>query len=268
MSRYAFKKPHRHTLDGKNLIGTSTGMKIIGGDKVGGLIWWASGMAVGKFGWLNPKKNEVEDVGKAMREGFDKIKNLDYESYSDLLAEAYKAHDTHKKERAKIGTARHELLERYVKMCLEKADGEPQVFDSGDETINQFITWAVGNVKKFIWSETHCYSERLWLGGICDVGMEMNDGKIMVGDFKSSREAYVDQFLQCAAYGIQLKENGGFTADGDRVFEPLKRIDGYFIVPFGAEKIIPQFVYDVENCEKTAELAIGLNKKINNIIIN
>ena len=90
----------------------------------------------------------------------------------------------------------------------------------------------------------------------------MKDGKVLVGDFKSSKEAYPDQLLQCGAYGIQLKENGGFTADGDRILEPLERVDGYFIVPFGAEKIVPEFVYDVKGCEETAELAINLYKKV------
>lgn len=263
MNRYAFKKPHIHTLDSKPLIGTSTAMKIIGGDKTGGLIWWASGMAVAMFGWLNPKpeKSTPEEVEQALAEGYGRVMKLSKEDYAKLLTESYKAHDVYKRERAKLGTARHELLEKYVKICLEK-DGVPQPFDSGDSTVDVFVKWAIENIKKFLWAEAHCYSERLWLGGICDVGAEMKDGKICVGDFKSSKEAFVDQFLQDGAYGIQLKENGGYTPEGEKLFEPLKKVDGYFIVPFGAEKIVPQFVYDTQGCEEAAELAVNLYKKV------
>ena len=265
MNRYKYideGRKHLHTLDGKPLVGTSTAMKIIGGDKTGGLIWWASGMAVGKFGWINPKKFSSETVEVKLQAGFSKVQDLNFQGYTDLIAEAYKAHDTHKKERAKIGTARHEILEDYIKLCLRENKGKPLIAETEkDAEVKRFTIWSMENVKKFLFSEIYCYSERLWVGGIADWGAELNDGGIALGDFKSSKEAYADQFYQCAGYAIQIEENGGFTKDGEKILEPMK-FDRYLIVPFGAEDITPVSLYDTQTAKEGAELAVGLHKKI------
>jgi hypothetical protein len=53
--------------------------------------------------------------------------------------------------------------------------------------------------------------------------VELNDGTIAVIDFKSSKDAYPEQFWQCAGYDILVSENGGYTAEGEKLFDPPAR---------------------------------------------
>ena len=63
----------------------------------------------------------------------------------------------------------------------------------------------VEHVEQFLLSEAHCYSERLWVGGITDCVARMKNGKLAVIDFKSSKDAYYGQFVQVAGYALQLE---------------------------------------------------------------
>jgi RecB family exonuclease len=78
----------------------------------------------------------------------------------------------------------------------------------------------------------------LWLGGICDAVAELKDGTLAIIDFKSSKEAYFSQFVQCALYDLQL-QNGGYDQDGNKILEPIK-VNSYIVCPFGAENFAPR----------------------------
>jgi hypothetical protein len=255
---------HLHTLNGIPLIGTSTVCKIIGGDKTGGLIWWASGKAVEKLGWTPSKIKKDGRYVEAIREDrllpasieHIKIKNMNTLEYLELLDDAYKAHDTSKRDSAKKGKKRHELLEKYVKECI--ASGGAPIFNT-NETIQSFIDWSLLNVSQFLWSELHCYSKKLWTGGIADVGWRDNDGTIVAGDFKSSKEAYFDQFIQIAGYDIALAENGGFTPKGEHIFTLEKPIERYCVVPFGNEKLTPETIHNTDYYKSGFGSALALH---------
>ncbi len=265
--RYQFinsKREHLHQLDGKPLIGTSTVTKVIAKP----LTWWASGMACEKFGWLNPKRHPAEAVKQALEEGFKRVTALTLETYGKLLTEAYRAHNTRKEDAAEAGTDMHAELEKYVKFCLEQG-GEPQhYFNITDKRLDTFIEWSVANVKRFLWSEAHCYSEKLWVGGITDCGAEMKDGKIAVIDFKSSKDAYFDQFVQAAGYALQVMENGLYDDKGTELrFNVINhtqinpdKIDALYIVPFGSDDPTPRPHYDVEGRMADFESAVRLYK--------
>jgi hypothetical protein len=267
-NRYKYideKKEHMHTLDGKPLFGTSTIVKIISKP----LTWWASGMAVGKLGWTNSKlringKYQTVPLEERLRhceEYFAEVKELTTERYLELLDDAYRAHDDTKKEAGVKGTDRHALLEEYVKRCIEKNEGLPlaKVPERFLEVMS-FVTWAQTNVKKFLWSEANCYSEVLWTGGIADVGWLDHEDRIIAGDFKSSKEAFFDQFLQIAGYDTALTENGGLDKDGNELFRLPGSIKGYCVVPFGAEKPTPNLQYDVESYKEGFKSALTLHK--------
>lgn len=261
MNRYAYtddEGAHLHTLDGKPLLGTSTVAKVIG--KGDALTWWASGMAVAELGWLNPKKNSPEAVADALLRGFERIKALDLKEYGKLLTKAYRAFYDNRAKKAVEGTDRHALLEEYVKSCL-KQNGDPKVAGAGDaqKEIGAFVAWAQENVEKFLFSEMNTYSEMLWLGGIADCGAILKDGRKVIIDFKSSKDAYPDQFIQCALYDLQIGETGGYTASGEQIFKPMA-FDGYLIVPFGAEDITPRAFYNVEQAREAALACLTIYK--------
>jgi hypothetical protein len=259
MNRYKYidtDKQHLHTLDGKPLIGTSTATKIISKP----LTWWASGMAVEKFGWLSPNKFDDEQVQAALDDGYARVTAMAKDQYAALLNEAYRAHNTKKEKAADDGTDRHAALEQYVKAMINEFDGEPVLLESyNDPAVEILARWAQENVKQFLWSEINGYSEELWTGGIADVGWQDPQDLIIAGDFKSGGP-YFDQFVQIGGYDLMLSENGGLTADGDKVFELPGRIAGYCVLPFGPEKFAPRYEYNVEAYREGFRAAVHLSK--------
>lgn len=249
----------------KSLIGTSSMSSVLA---KGGLTYWASGLACEKFGWINKGNAEKGWVPKEVRLGSAlkrraEICGLQDEEYLALLDEAYMAHTKTLKSSAKAGTDMHEVMERYVKFCIEKYEGKPTLVNTDNEKLNIFMAWAIGNVKKFLWSETHCYSREMWLGGISDCGFEDREGKIAILDFKSSKEAYLSQFWQCIGYAIQLEENGGFTPDGQKVLTLDKPIDYVAVLPFGMDKPEVKVNYDMKGGKDAVAAMLLLYRKLN-----
>lgn len=243
--RYSFDEgAHLHTLDGKPLTGTSSVMSVIAKP----LTYWASGLAVAKLGWTNPKftpEKERKDTAELIQEV---IKNISVDDYLTLLDSAYHAHAKSLKKSAGKGKDLHSTLEEYVKLCIANDEGVPQ--DSAVEEIVQFAKWAIKNVDKFLWSELHTFSAKLWLGGITDCGALLKDGRTVIIDFKSSKDAYISQAIQIAGYSVQIKENGAFTRAGEQVIKPMN-IDTFMVIPFGATE------FKVEEFKDTPALERG-----------
>lgn len=251
-------RQHLHTLDGKPLRGCSSIVKIIG--KGDGLINWAANCAV--------------DFLKEKFCAFDAIAP----SHPDNLALFEEARTAHVRKRdgaAEKGTERHGLLEEYVRNCLTLRGGLPiptieyANLHPGDDAegrvkpIQLFIEWSVYNVEKFLFTEANCYSEKLWVGGIADIGMLLKDGRRVVGDHKSGPRAYFNQFIQCAIYDVLLSESGGLDADGNKLFD-WEPADGYVVFPFRSKPFTPEFRWDVDNYRKAAEEVVHLYSLENN----
>jgi hypothetical protein len=245
---------HLHTLDGKPLIGTSTALKILSKP----LTWWASGLACEKFGWLNPKKSKEEERKENAIKYFEDIKKLTIEEYIQLLDKAYRAHAEKLDDSAEKGIDLHAELERFVKW---KMRGSIEEFIPNDKII-PFIKWSDENVEKFIASEAHCFSAELWTGGITDVVAKLKNGNLAIIDFKSSKEAYISQFIQAAGYALQIEENGLWDKNGKvnkKLDEPIKEL---IIFPFGGEIITAFKRSDVENLKDGFRHVVALYKLI------
>lgn len=264
MEGYKFDNElHAHTLDGKPLIGTSSMASVLSKP---GLTYWAAGLACEMFGWTNkgnaktgwiPKEKRIQDSWKVRHS----IEGLDDEEYLKLLDDAYSAHTRTLKKKAGEGTDMHEVMENYVKACIEKNEGKPIQGKTENPKLQFFADWALMNVKKFLWSEMHCYSRALWLGGISDCGYEDNEGKIVILDFKSSKDVYLSQFWQCIGYAIQIEENGGFTPGGDKMLEPVK-IDYVAVLPFGMEAPEVKFYHDMKGGRSAIEAMLLLHRML------
>lgn len=269
------KGEHLHQLDGKPLLGTSTVVGVIAKP----LTWWASGLAVSQLGWIKPldkrQKPSEAEMGENARARFksalamlEQYSAMSPEEYCGLLDKAYRAHADSLDKSADKGTDMHAELEKYVKGCIEQYGGMPQA--KGGNLLKDvvlpvqiFAEWAAKNVKRFIVSEGHCYSERLWVGGITDCIAELNDGRTVIIDFKSAKDAYLSHFIQVAGYDIEASENGIFDADGNRLLTLERPIDGYAVFPFGAEKVEPLFQFDTAAMRKGFEAAVVLYKLMN-----
>jgi hypothetical protein len=245
-------KNHTHLIfkDGewKPLTGTSS----VGGVLAKPLTWWAAGLAVEKFGWLNPRTNTVDSVHTALKKGYEKVTNLSLEAYANLLDEAYYAHSVNLKETAQAGTDLHLELEQFVKAEMA---GNKKRFS---KRIEPYVFWSNKNIKRYLASEAHCFDEQQWVGGIVDAVAEMNDGKLAVIDFKSSKEAYTNQFIQCGGYSLQLNANGIWESNDIENKKLGKPIEVLIIVPFGGQKLEPSMRYDVSVYEQAFKYCVSL----------
>lgn len=253
------KGEHLHMLDEKPLIGTSSVTGVIAKT----LTWWASGLAVAKFGWTNPKEVNKDERIRIANERYCEIMEMLPGDYLALLDEAYAAHSKLLKTSATKGTDMHAELEKYVKWCIFKFDGKPQgVSWDAPEAVKKFSEWSQLNVKRFIVSEGHCYSSRLWTGGITDCMAELNNGQVGIIDFKSAKEAYDSHFIQVAGYDIEQSESGLFDKDGNLI-DKAHEVTFYAVIPFGAPKFTVEMRYNVEEYKRGFEAALVLYKIIN-----
>lgn len=248
------KKEHLHCLDGKALIGTTTALGVLSKP----LTWWAAECAAVECLEAGIKIDTIRAEYESAKNSPDKssaIKLL--EKKYPIFRKARYAHNEVKKTSAKKGTDLHAELERFCKTKMGLMDVK-----DFDPKINPFMDWTEKNVKRFLASEGYCYSEKLWTGGGMDAVAELNDGSYMIIDFKSSKEAYMSQFVQCGAYSLQIAENGILDKDGKWELKLDKPISSMAIVPFGAEKVEPVIRYDVKNCEEGFRSAVALYKLI------
>ena len=134
----------------------------------------------------------------------------------EILAEAVDAPDTEKNNAARIGSEVHDYCEKHVKALMggqklpniEDYDDDENVFNG----ILAFLKWIDDNDIKFIASEQLLYSKKMQYIGTTDFlytkGSE--DHKIKhLGDFKTSKGVYMDQFIQMAGYEMAYEEEFG-----------------------------------------------------------
>lgn len=270
------KPKHIHYLDmedgegEKPLTGSSSVMDVLNKP----LSWWAAGEAVKTLGWIHPEiKKNGKKIGEVPTEDRLKIsepRHIDIIKMTDIqylvaLDKAYKAHATSLDESAKKGTDLHAELEAYIKWFMS---GKSAISPKFNEKLLPFINWTNNNVKKFLWSEAHSFDQETWTGGITDAGAELNDGRLVIIDFKSSKEAYKSQFCQCGGYAIQIENNGLYNADGKKIGGiGASKFNAFVVVPFGAEIVEPVIEEDVEKFKKGFKLGVelyrvlGLGKK-------
>src|SRR3990167_592442 len=262
MNQYHFDKiKHIHYFKEEPLMGCSTVVGIINKP----LGWWVAEQTLKPLGWqkYNKKVNgkykivpdkerlpEIETVLRGIREMKPKV-------WLDYLDSCYKNHNKKKDDAAVAGTDRHLVLEIWIKECMEKYGGVPTGTAEGVEV---FCEWAKKNVKRFLWSEVHCFSEPLWTGGIGDTGwLDMQD-RIIAGGFKSSKEVYFSQFIQVGGYDIMLSENGGYDAEGEKTFTLPGPIQAYCVAPFGQEDFNPIILDYVDDFRAAFKSSVHLHK--------
>lgn len=165
----------RYKLNGKPLTGVTT---ILNEQAKPYLVMWAA-----KEAYLDAKsktKTQIEEI----------IKNKNY------------AH-TRKSDDAKdIGTDAHEAVELYIKNFIETGKYENKYtfeFKEAEVSAKRFFKWAEDNKVKFLESEVSVYHGELWYGGSFDFICEI-DGKVYLGDFKTSSKIDATYYAQGAAY--------------------------------------------------------------------
>lgn len=204
---YAFdEKKHIHTYGGKPLSGVTTVLKIISKGDV--LIQWSANMAA-----------------EYIKENSSLESNMDIEYYKvtpKVLEDAKKAWVTKRNKAGVQGVDTHAIVENIITRAIKENEGFVKDFSDviydNNEQIKNFLAWAIGNKIKFLHTEINTYSLDWWVGGICDFVYE-KDGKIYIGDIKTAKGIYPENFIQTSAYGKMLIERG-----------VISRVDGMTIV--------------------------------------
>lgn len=253
--KYRFDKEHHvHLLDEQPMMGVSTVGSVLSKE----LTWWAVGTGLKKLGWSHPKYTDKKQRLLLAKTALETIQHLPTEEYLSLLDDSYMAHDVEKRRTAKLGTARHAQVELFVKRMMHETGGWAY-----PEAIKPFTSWAAENVRRYLWSEAHCWSEKLWVGGVSDIGAELKDGNIAVIDIKSSKTTYPSQFFQAGGYDLLISENGLWTADGERISDPIK-ITRHIIFPFGAPNPTAVIREDVQQNREAFLHELALYRQIKN----
>lgn len=250
---------HVHSLDGKPLTGTSS----IGNVLAKNLVWWAAELSAVECLESGDKIETIRAEYEDACNSGDKKKAIDaLQKKYPTFKKARFAHFAKKNKAAEEGTDLHAELEDYVKTMMGLKKGR-----EWDPKIKPFMLWASENVDDFLASEAHCYDEDLWVGGITDCVARLKDGTVAVIDFKSSKEAYTNHFIQAAGYAIQIDKNGLFSEDGEHSKKLGEEIETLIVVPFGAENIIPEVKTDIgayklgfKNCVQLYRL-LGMDSK-------
>lgn len=193
------EEAHVYCLDGKPLTGVTT---ILGVIAKPALIQWSADMAC----------NYVRDN---FSQAIEKLGDIEW--LNSLLAEARLAHRKKKESAGTIGTEAHKQIEHYIK-------GEPfdVMTDQVKTMVDQFVAWAKEHNVKFLESEKRLYSKEHWYAGTCDFVAEI-DGKIWIGDIKTSSGIYPEYFFQTSGYQLALQEMGEYPEIEGHVIVNIKK---------------------------------------------
>lgn len=221
------EKAHRYTLDGKPLTGVTT---ILGVIAKPALIQWAADQATSYV------KQNLKDIAE-----------LD-----DVLKEARIAHRKKKKEAGDIGTEVHNAIESYIK------DGfMPEFEGKKKKMFDNFIKWADENIGEFIESERRLYSQEHWFAGTVDMVFKDKDGRVWIGDIKTSKAVYPEYFAQMGGYQVALEE-----MDGDQ------DVYGYVVIRLGKDGSFEVVGFnDTKTCRDMFLAANTIYKTKNNLKI-
>ncbi len=189
---------HVYKLNGKRMTGVTTILGVINKPL---LIAWSARVAVEHI-----KANLSYKRFKLLRKGFVVVK-------AKILDEALTMHTKKKNAGATKGTDVHELVEQYIKTCIETNGGSPYPAKA-DPRIMKFVEWTMTNNIKLLASEKQFYSKTLFVAGTADLMFE-KEGKRFVGDIKTFKKLWDrTPMFQCAGYAYLAQEMGEPPFDG------------------------------------------------------
>lgn len=152
----------------------------------------------------------------------DQIKpgvSLDELQLQAIFEAGRKNHFQKKVDAGTIGSFVHKWVEQYI-----KGENPPAPVNEGlQNSINQFLGWVAKHKVKFLVSEQVIFSKKFRFTGTLDFICEI-DGKMYVGDLKTSSGIYPEYLIQTAAYRYAREEEF-----------PKEKFEGQLIVRIGKE---------------------------------
>lgn len=198
------EKSHRYKLNTKAAVGTTTFSK--GGYPTSmGLIKWMQDQAAGS---IFSALTVPGEGGYYPREGFWPISD---DTRKTLIKSARDAHEAVSTEAADIGTITHAYAEARSLGKLDEADALIERVKSVDKwpvisnCLKLYCDWEAKNKGTLILAEGLVASPTYLFCGKFD-RLDNVDGRLILRDYKTAKDIYVDQYIQLAAYAIAIKE--------------------------------------------------------------
>ena len=185
-----YRRQHLYTAKGKEYPSVTKILGIIGGSKSNALMIWARREALklakaGVLGYLTDKKEIT-------------IAALD-----EIIAGADRQPDKLKDISADIGSKVHSAIDKYIM-------GETPILDADSEIgFNNFLAWMKTQELEMVCGDIAVVSIALGFGGRLDAIFKDKEGKLVLGDFKTSNALRDEYPLQVAAYATAFSETYG-----------------------------------------------------------
>lgn len=159
-------------------------------------------------------------IAWAASEAYKECVNLPKDKIAEIIKSKQYAH-TRKSDNSKDkGTLAHKEVEKFINNYLETGKYiRAEIEDEEVKTsVERFYNWAETNNVEFLGSEISVYSALHFFAGTFDFVCKL-DGKLLLGDFKTSKSIDDTYYAQGAAYAIAVEENN-----------PEVKFDGIIIV--------------------------------------
>lgn len=195
---------HRYKLDGKACVGVTTFQKGGYPTSVGLTSWMKGVTAEALFTTLTVPGEK----GFMPRDGFWPITE---DMKKSLIKEAKLADREKSQEAADIGTICHGFAELHsmgqikaARALLDQVKGVPQ-WPLIEMCVNKYLEWDAQNKGKLVTAEALVASPKF---GFCGKFDRLDDvgGKLILRDYKTSKDIFLDQYIQLGAYSIAIKE--------------------------------------------------------------
>lgn len=179
---------HVYTLGGKPMHGVTTVLKVINKPA---LVPWSAKCVV----------EYIKEHAMKSEEAFGWFVD------EKMLNEAKMSHQKKKEDAGTAGTDVHAQIETAINEAISVYGGyaDKVVYAEHVPQVVKFIQWATENKVKFLASEQRLYSESLWCAGTADFVCEI-EGKLYIGDVKTSSAIYPEYFIQTSAYAKFAEE--------------------------------------------------------------
>lgn len=148
------------------------------------LIYWAANM-----------------TADTIKEQLEPGKSYDEVELDAIIEAGRRAHNQRKREAGSMGTLVHKWVEEYIKGGNPAQPINKQIQTS----IAKFMAWKEKHDVKFLLSEQQVYSRKYGYTGTLDFICTI-DGKMYIGDLKTTSGIYPEMLMQTAAYRFARTE--------------------------------------------------------------
>lgn len=247
---------HRYKMNAKPAVGVTTFLKAGYPTSMGLIQWFKTQTAEALFTSMTVPGEQ----GYYPREGFWPIGES---TKAELIKTAKAADREVSQEAADIGTICHGYAELHSLGQFEEADKllnqvrEAATWPLIETCIVKYKEWALQNKGKLIHAEGLVGSPAFLFCGKFD-RLDMVNGKLILRDYKTSKDIFLDQYIQLAAYAIAIKEWLGLDVEGlevlrfgkdDGTFETLLVDDPKEISVFKDQAIRCRYTYEFRKLE-------------------